>query len=116
MASKHQVTELVADLLGEIRPDSPSVRPVENKVQSQFSLDSPNSPGQDPDFISWSTLTPEQREAIIPTIEAGQPVRIFSETLLRVGAGEVQEHDKRWYPSWKSGHKEDTPLSRLSDI
>src|SRR5918996_6301819 len=32
-------------------------------------------------FIHWSKLTPESREAIIPTIKAGQPVRIFSEVL-----------------------------------
>jgi hypothetical protein len=28
---------------------------------------------------------------------------------LRVGGGEAQEHDKRWYPSWKSGHEETHP-------
>lgn len=32
-------------------------------------------------FVHWSKLTPEQRQAIIPTIKAGRPVRIFSGVL-----------------------------------
>jgi hypothetical protein len=32
-------------------------------------------------FVHWSKLTSEERQAIIPTIKAGHPVRIFSEVL-----------------------------------
>ena len=33
------------------------------------------------DFVHWSKLTSEERQAIIPTIKAGPPMRIFSEVL-----------------------------------
>src|SRR5215210_8121163 len=33
------------------------------------------------EFIYWQKLTPEQRSGIIPTIKAGDPVRIYSEVL-----------------------------------
>ncbi len=35
----------------------------------------------DTEFIHWQKLTHEQRQAIISTIKAGDPVRIFSEVL-----------------------------------
>jgi hypothetical protein len=45
-------------------------------LMTEVANDSTNS-----DFVHWSKLTSEERQAIIPTIKAGRPVRIFSEVL-----------------------------------